>query len=94
MKRQLRHIAVQKRPCQTCPFAGETPVDLHPDRLLEITKNIVECKGQHFCHSVNNKMICKGGRDLQLRVLFAIGLIESPTDEAFNAAMDKALGYG
>lgn len=90
-KRQLRHMAVQGKPYKTCPFAGKQPVDLSPLRQLEITRNIVELRGQHFCHSADNKKICRGGRYLQLRVLYAIGLLDTPTDEAFNQAMDRAL---
>jgi hypothetical protein len=37
-------------------------------------------------------MICRGGRDLMLRVLFIQDLIEAPTDEAFDAAQKKNLG--
>lgn len=74
MKQQLRYMPVQKKPCKTCPFAGEVPVKLHPERQMELTQNLVQCAGQHLCHSANNQKICRGGREIQLRLLCAMGL--------------------
>ena len=46
--------------------------------------------GQHICHSTQQH-ICRGGRDLQLRWLCAIGLLDESTDEAFDRAVDESL---
>ncbi len=86
----LRTYTVQPKPCKTCPFEGTNPVAVSPKRYQHFIDNLCG-KGQHLCHTANNKMICRGGRNIQLRWLCAIGMISEPTDEAFNAAMNKAL---
>jgi hypothetical protein len=58
----LRTYPVQDKPCRTCPFAGRKPVKLSSDRYKELLNNLLG-KKQHLCHSVNNKAICRGGRD-------------------------------
>lgn len=85
----LRNISVQINPCKTCPFEGKEPLQLSPERYHELIENLLG-NGQHFCHSVNNKMICRGGRNIQLRWLCAIKALPEPTDEAFNEAIDEA----
>ncbi len=92
MKRISRDMPVQSSPCRTCPFEGKEPIALEPDRLQEYTANLVNLEGSHLCHSVNNRMICRGGRTIQLRVLTAMGMISEPTDEAFEKASREALG--
>lgn len=81
---------VQQKPCKTCPFAGEKPIQLTRARYLEVVANLFG-NGQHLCHSTNNENICRGGRDLQLRWLCAMGYLSEPTDQAFNEAVEKAM---
>lgn len=82
-------MEVQESPCKSCPFAGEKPVKLSPARHLEIYQNLTE--GTHLCHSVRNTKICRGGRDIQLRILYAQGHINDPTDEALQKGFEKYL---
>ena len=89
--KDLRNCPVQPKPCKTCPFEGETPIQLEPESFARYHQSLVKFEGQHFCHSVNNKAICRGGRNLQLKLLYGLGFIESQTDEAFNEAMDEVL---
>ena len=88
--KDLRTYPVQPKPCKSCPFEGERPVEVSPERHQYFIDNLCG-KGQHLCHSAANKMICRGGRNIQLRWLCAVGMIPEPTDEAFNAAMNEAL---
>ncbi|MFB2981306.1 hypothetical protein [Microseira sp. BLCC-F43] len=88
--KDLRTYPVQPKPCKTCPFEGEEPVELTPRRYEYFINNLCG-KGQHLCHSANNKAICRGGRNIQLRWLCAIGAIPEPTDEAFNAAINEVM---
>lgn len=82
---------VQVKPCRSCPFEGEEPIALSPESRIRYTENLVNLQGQHFCHSVNNEMICRGGRNLQLRALCAYRLIDKPTDEAFEKKAREVL---
>lgn len=86
----LSQMEVQERPCKTCPFAGEEPVQLSRERYAELVDNLLG-NGQQFCHSADNQKICRGGRDIQLRWLCAMGYLEEPTDEMFNQKMQEII---
>lgn len=85
-------MPVQPTPCRTCPFEGEEPIDLEPEERAKYIAKIVNLKRQHLCHSANSKMLCRGGRNIMLRVLCGYGLITEPTDSAFEAAIKKVIG--
>jgi hypothetical protein len=89
-RNNLRTYPVQDKPCKTCPFAGKTPLILPESDLLIYYENLLG-NGQHFCHSANNEKICRGGRDIQLRWLCSMGMLDKPTDKAFNEAINEAL---
>lgn len=84
----LRNMIVQKEPCKTCPFEGSEPIELTPQRYQELIENLMG-DGQHFCHSTDNQTICRGGRNIQLRWLCAIGALSEPTDKAFNEILNQ-----
>ena len=87
----LRTYPVQPKPCKTCPFEGETPIQLSPERYHYFINNLAG-NGQHLCHSKNNKAICRGARNIQLRMLCAMGLLDNSTDEEFNKKMNEIIG--
>ena len=89
-RNDLRTYPVQNKPCKTCPFAGETPLAVSQSDLLSYYENLLG-NGQHFCHSTKNTQICRGGRDIQLKWLCALGMLDEPTDDAFNQAMKETL---
>lgn len=84
-----RKMETQKSPCKTCPWAGETPIQLSEERMIEITQNLTS--STHLCHSSKDTKICRGGRDIQLRWLYLNGFISQPTDAALQEAFDKYL---
>lgn len=84
-----RKMKVQEKPCLTCPWAGEKPIQLSEERMVQITQNLKD--STHLCHSANNRLICRGGREIQLRLLYLNGFITEPTDEALQEAFDKYL---
>lgn len=89
--KDLRKVPVQPSPCRTCPFAGTKPIQLHPQSHFNYIRNLVEGRSQHLCHSANDEKVCRGGRDIQLRLFYSKGDIESPTDEAFTKAITQEL---
>lgn len=97
MKKQrcknLADMPVQKSPCRTCPFEGSEPVDLTPEAYKDYIEAIVKLRSQHLCHSAQNQAICRGGRNLTLRVMCTKGLIEEPTDQAFDRVRRQILGF-
>lgn len=93
MNQDLSKMPVQAKPCKTCLFEGESPIDLEPESYARYIAKIINLESQHLCHSANNKMLCRGGRNLMLRVLCLKGLITEPNDAAFNAARENRLGF-
>ncbi|MEO9124777.1 MAG: hypothetical protein ABI262_08840 [Microcoleus sp.] len=91
-RNDMRTYPVQKSPCLTCPFAGKEPLILSASSYQKYLENLIG-NGQHICHSSNNTMICRGGREIQLRFLYAIGMLDEPTDKAFDRAVDDALNH-
>jgi len=91
MKKITPQTPIQREPCRTCPFAGSDPIALEPDSLSDYYKNIVELQGSHICHSAKNKTICRGGRDITLKVLTVMGLLKKPTDSEFERVSLKLL---
>lgn len=85
----IRGFAVMDRPCSTCPFTTDT---LGSEATQPYLENIVTLGSQHVCHSSNDTKICRGGRDLMLRVMATLELIEEPTDESFEKHSREALG--
>ena len=84
MKKITQQTPIRKTPCRTCPFAGSDPIALEPKTLQDIYRNIVEISGSHICHSEKAITICRGGRDITLKVLTAKGLLAEPTDKEFE----------
>ena len=82
---------IQKTPCKTCPFAGSNPIALEPESLADHYRNVIELHGSHICHSVKQKTICRGGRDITLKVLTAMRLLAEPTDSEFESVSLKML---
>jgi hypothetical protein len=77
--------------CKSCIFKSpvEGGTELPPERMSEIYAYLLEGK-QHTCHS-DSRYACRGGRDIQLRLLCGKGAIESPTDEALQRANNEYL---
>lgn len=79
--------------CSTCPFENAHKGGrLRPETLTECVEQVVTLQSQHLCHTVNNKKLCRGARTLMLRVMCMQGLIDAPTDEAYDRARIEVLG--
>ena len=85
----MRTYPVQQSPCYSCPFAGKKPLEISNKNMVSYIDNLFGT-GQHICHSTQQH-ICRGGRDLQLRWLCTIGMLDEPTDEAFDRAVEDSL---
>lgn len=58
--------------------------------MQKYMENIACFQGQHICHTTQ-RHVCRGGRDIQLRLLFALGRLSEPTDAAFDRAVQETL---
>ena len=84
-----KSMSAQINPCKTCPFAGSQPINLSTQRVEQLYTDALTFKGSHLCHSADNALLCRGGKDLQIKMSFIFGYIESCTDKAFQAELEK-----
>lgn len=79
-------VRIQK--CSTCPFRHDSPLaHLQGDLTAQVLT-----EGNHMCHAeqLQDKeptYVCRGARDIQLRVFCNLGAIKAPTDEAWAEAL-------
>lgn len=85
------NLPLRQTKCATCPFrAGAKTSFVAP----VITERIID-ESSHICHSTGNNNafhkrtgapshLCRGARDLQLKLFCAMGFLSEPTDEAWN----------
>jgi hypothetical protein len=85
----MKTIPTMPSMCATCPFRPGSPHAALQNHLAESALN----EASRICHSTGQSVfygrtgkkprLCRGARDLQLKVFAAIGVIESATDEAW-----------
>ena len=72
-------MKINKTACKTCPFEGENPIDISAESKTAITEYVIEGQN-HLCHQDDsNNTICRGGRNLFLKVAASAGIISEPT---------------
>ncbi len=88
--REVASEPLREKMCATCPFREGSKTAYLKETLTEAS-----VRETRICHSTgsNNAFhkrtgisphICRGSRDFQLQLFFKLGVIESPTDEAWN----------
>lgn len=79
-----------KQMCATCPFRlGSEYANLAPSltvSALSEGSRICHCTGSNGLKGRTGKpeRLCRGARDMQLRVLASTGFLEAATDEAWD----------
>ena len=81
---------LRKTMCSTCPFRAGSPYAFLVPDLTEsamITTQICHSTGSN--NAVNRRTgikphICRGARQVQLKVMHQISVIDAPTDAAWN----------
>lgn len=84
-------MIVNKTNCKSCPFKQDergAPQDV--ELMNQVIIRCLHTQKQQLCHGTDNKTYCRGMRDHWLQILFRTGVIESPTDKAFEAASSGA----
>lgn len=84
-----------KRMCKTCPFRAGSPYDY---LQTELTVRGIGGEGR-VCHSTGDSAIygatgkpermCRGVRDLQLKLFVSMGFLPEPTDAAWSAKIKE-----
>jgi hypothetical protein len=91
--RNCSGMKVMPAMCNTCPFGPNGDPRTAEGVLHDV---ILPMAGSQICHHPTLKgkketHLCRGARDIQLRLLCAYGVLREPTDEAFAEASRKAL---
>jgi hypothetical protein len=74
----IQGMAIMRKMCVTCPFQEHGSIEVRSNvisRLFEVSQT---------CHEAHDKRLCRGARDFQLTCFYRIGMIEAPTDEAWE----------
>lgn len=88
----IKQLKPNKYHCKTCPFR---PIDGDGGTFDQGLANKVIARNglqtSQVCHDTKLKgrtptSLCRGHRDYLLKLLFRLGCIESPTDDAYNYA--------
>lgn len=85
-----KNLPVRKTMCGTCPFRPGSQYAYLAEQLGRSAMS----EASRICHSTGSSAIvrrsglpphlCRGARDLQLKAMTALRVIEEPTDEAWN----------
>lgn len=80
--------------CRSCPFEGEEPIQLSPDRLDRIYGLVATFQNSHICHGDRtHQTLCRGARNLQIKIAFVRGWINEPTDECFQEMLELSARF-
>ncbi|MEG4968656.1 hypothetical protein QUB11_18740 [Microcoleus sp. B6-A1] len=86
MARDLSAYNVPAKPCYSCPFAGREPIPLPPIDWLIITTNSSMAAPSTYAIA-QRKQFAEADERSNKKWFCLIGIIEEPTDEAFNQAV-------
>ena len=87
----MKPLKVNKQMCATCPWREGSP---YADLRDSLERSALS-QASRFCHSTgsNNAInqwtgkperVCRGARNVQLKVLAGIGFLDAPTDAAWE----------
>ncbi len=83
---------VMKGKCPTCPFnKSENGLEASPDIANTVRSRCIT-EASQICHhprlhGKKENHLCRGARDFQLDIFHRLGLLETPTDEAWEKKM-------
>ena len=83
----ISEFQVNKNKCASCPFRDGADIDSQIVRKRVMQRMLTQDASQ-ICHSTNTSL-CRGARDLQQEIMYCMGIIDAPNDEAWDAARKK-----
>lgn len=89
--RDISKLPVMSKRCESCPFNDDGCKSIRQmvmDRSLEMSQT---CHSTGVVHGKEDTHLCRGARDYQIELMYRLGVIESPTDEAWDKKR-KAVG--
>lgn len=93
---KTKSLPVRRVMCATCPFRPGSPNTYLAGTLAESAVT----EASRICHSSGSNnafhhrtgkpsVLCRGARDVQLNLFFALGFLAAPTDAAWAAQRRK-----
>lgn len=88
------NFPVMAHQCSSCPFRTDKKGrNLTPELASKIMVQVMT-EASQICHHprLHNKEethLCRGARDYQMMVFHRLGVIDAPTDEAWNRTLDR-----
>ena len=85
-----RIYEVMPKKCKSCPFNTDKN-GRHPcPRLVSEIQRRILTEASQICHhpviySQPETHLCRGARDFQLEMFYRLGVIDAPTDEAWES---------
>lgn len=85
---------VMSKQCATCPWkGGANALQISPQGMAALTTMVlnkanVRCHYAAFSGKAEQK-ICRGARNLQLRVFHVLGVLDKPIDECWAKSLAK-----
>ncbi|MCB1807751.1 MAG: hypothetical protein KDJ99_22125 [Candidatus Competibacteraceae bacterium] len=94
--KDISHYPVMPRQCPTCPFNTDAKGRYRDPALIAKLMQQVLSSASQICHHprLDGKQethICRGARDFQLKILHQTGLLNAPTDEAWQQAGERKI---
>ena len=85
---------VMSKQCTTCPWKSDRDrLELTAEEMAMLTKMVlseanIRCHHAAFSGKAETK-ICRGARNLQLKVFHSLGVLDEPTDACWSATLSK-----
>ncbi len=81
----IKNWKVNCQRCATCPFNADGDAKLQ----TTIITQIIEEEVSQICHHPTLKgkpstHLCRGARDIQIKIFYALGWLSEPTDKAWD----------
>ena len=90
-KRNIKAWPVMASKCASCPFNPDGDVSLRNAVMGRTLLQASQICHHPRIHGKKETHLCRGARDEQLTILYRLGWLSEPTDEAFNAASERIL---
>ena len=92
-KKKPVEMPIMSEMCATCPFRedGDDPSEVRNSVMQRVlTEASQTCHSTGIAHGKQHDThLCRGARDFQLKIFSRLGVIEAPTDEAWEERCRK-----
>ena len=80
---------VMRKKCPTCPFRPDSPLAEHRGSVEARLLDSSQICHHPVLHGKKEDHLCRGARDIQLEILFRLGVIREATDEAWEDEAER-----